>query len=52
MFGRDEIRAILCARGGYGANYLLREIGLDTVRSHPKIFAGYSDPTCLLDLFR
>jgi muramoyltetrapeptide carboxypeptidase len=51
MFGRDEIRAILCARGGYGANYLLREIGLDTVRSHPKIFAGYSDPTCLLTYF-
>ena len=51
MFGRDEIRAILCARGGYGTNYLLREIGLDTVRSHPKIFAGYSDPTCLLTYF-
>ena len=51
MFEREDIRAILCARGGYGTNYLLREIGLDTVRSHPKIFAGYSDPTCLLTYF-
>ena len=24
MFGRDEVRAIVCARGGYGANYLLK----------------------------
>ena len=23
MFARDEVRAIICARGGYGANYLL-----------------------------
>ena len=23
MFVRDEVRAIVCARGGYGANYLL-----------------------------
>jgi muramoyltetrapeptide carboxypeptidase len=25
MFDRDEVRAILCARGGYGCNYLLEE---------------------------
>ena len=23
MFARDDIRAIICARGGYGSNYLL-----------------------------
>src|SRR5215469_6810792 len=23
MFERDDVRAIVCARGGYGANYLL-----------------------------
>src|SRR6266849_3535778 len=23
MFARDDIRAIVCARGGYGSNYLL-----------------------------
>jgi muramoyltetrapeptide carboxypeptidase len=51
MFERDDVGAILCARGGYGANYLLREVDLETVRSHPKVFAGYSDPTCLLTYF-
>src|SRR5271157_6164890 len=28
MFARDDVRAIVCARGGYGSNYLLREIDL------------------------
>jgi muramoyltetrapeptide carboxypeptidase len=48
MFMRDEAKAIVCARGGYGANYLLGHINLDTIRDHPKIFVGYSDPTALL----
>lgn len=48
MFRRDDIKAIICARGGYGANYLLPELDLDLIRMHPKIFVGYSDITCLL----
>jgi len=48
MFERDDIRAIVCARGGYGANYLLERLDLDTVKANPKIFVGYSDLTCLL----
>lgn len=48
MFQRDDIKAIVCARGGYGANYLLPELDLDLIREHPKIFVGYSDITCLL----
>jgi muramoyltetrapeptide carboxypeptidase len=48
MFARDDVRAILCARGGYGANYLLPHVDLDIIRRHPKIFVGYSDITCLL----
>ena len=51
MFERDDIRAILCARGGYGCNYLLPEIDPDKVWRHPKIFAGYSDITSLLTWF-
>src|SRR5215831_7443428 len=51
MFVRDDVRAILCARGGYGANYLLTRIDLEKIRSHPKIFVGYSDLTCLLTHF-
>jgi muramoyltetrapeptide carboxypeptidase len=48
MFLRDEIRAIVCARGGYGANYLLDTINLEKIKAHPKIFVGYSDITTLL----
>jgi muramoyltetrapeptide carboxypeptidase len=51
MFANDEVRAIVCARGGYGANYLLEKIDLAKVKSHPKIFIGYSDLTCLLTHF-
>jgi muramoyltetrapeptide carboxypeptidase len=51
MFVRDDVRAILCARGGYGANYLLNALDLEKIRSHPKIFVGYSDLTCLLTHF-
>src|ERR1700692_3829860 len=51
MFVRDEVRAIVCARGGYGANYLLRELDLEKIKKHPKIFVGYSDITTLLTHF-
>src|SRR5580700_2369259 len=34
MFMRDEVKAIVCARGGYGANYLLGQVNLDTIRNH------------------
>jgi muramoyltetrapeptide carboxypeptidase len=48
MFTRDDIRAIICARGGYGANYLLETLNLDNIKAHPKILVGYSDITTLL----
>jgi muramoyltetrapeptide carboxypeptidase len=48
MFERDDVQAILCARGGYGSNYLLPHIDVQEIRRHPKIFVGYSDITCLL----
>jgi muramoyltetrapeptide carboxypeptidase len=51
MFVRDDIRAIVCARGGYGSNYLLPAIDFATIAGHPKIFVGYSDPTTLLTTF-
>ena len=48
MFSREDVQAIVCARGGYGANYLLDKINLANLKSHPKIFVGYSDITSLL----
>ncbi|MGA2003193.1 MAG: LD-carboxypeptidase [Terriglobales bacterium] len=51
MFVRGDVRAIVCARGGYGANYLLQAIDLSVITAHPKIFVGYSDVTTLLTWF-
>lgn len=51
MFEREEVRAIVCARGGYGCNYLLPELDLAKVVAHPKVFVGYSDVTSLLTYF-
>jgi len=51
MFARDDIRAIVCARGGYGSNYLLSAINLKKIAAHPKIFVGYSDLTTVLTWF-
>lgn len=51
MFEREEVRAIVCARGGYGTNYLLQELDLAKLQRHPKIFVGYSDVTTLLTWF-
>ena len=48
MFDRDNIGAILCARGGYGANYLLPLLDMRKLAARPKIIVGYSDITSLL----
>jgi muramoyltetrapeptide carboxypeptidase len=51
MFTNDEVRAILCARGGYGANYLLGRLDVAKILAHPKIFVGYSDLSSLMTFF-
>src|SRR5712664_329778 len=51
MFTRDDVRAIVCARGGYGSNYLLSAVDLKKIAAHPKIFVAYSDLTSLLTRF-
>ncbi|MBZ5664454.1 MAG: LD-carboxypeptidase [Acidobacteriia bacterium] len=48
MFQRDDIRAIVCARGGYGSNYLPLMLDPTRIVSHPKILVGYSDITTLV----
>ncbi len=48
MFAREDVRAIVCARGGYGSNYLLEVLDWGNIKAHPKIFVGYSDLTALL----
>jgi muramoyltetrapeptide carboxypeptidase len=48
MFANKDVKAIICARGGYGCNYLLPGIDLNLIRSNRKIFCGCSDATTLL----
>ncbi len=47
MFLDPEVKAVFAIRGGYGAAQLLDVIDYDLIRSHPKIFLGYSDITAL-----
>jgi muramoyltetrapeptide carboxypeptidase len=51
MFVRDDVRAIICARGGYGSNYLLEGLDFEKIKANPKIFVGYSDLTALQTCF-
>ena len=47
MFRREDVKAIVAARGGYGCNYLLPFLDLDLIANNFKAFVGYSDLTTL-----
>lgn len=47
----NEVDAILCARGGYGAIRLINKIDYEIIKNNPKIFCGYSDITALSAMF-
>ena len=48
MFSDPEIKAILCARGGYGSLRFLDKIDYGLIRKNPKVLVGFSDLTALL----
>ncbi|MFC1533074.1 LD-carboxypeptidase [Thermodesulfobacteriota bacterium] len=48
MFQDKDIKAVFCARGGYGTLRLLDKIDYDLIRRNPKIVVGYSDISALL----
>ena len=47
MFADEEVRAIICVRGGSGAARLLPLLDYDAIRANPKVLLGYSDITAL-----
>lgn len=49
MFSNNEVDGILCVRGGYGCTRILPYIDWDLIRNNPKVFAGFSDITALLN---
>ncbi len=48
MFANPDIDAIICTRGGYGANRVLPLLDYDLIKANPKIFVGFSDITAFL----
>ena len=48
MIRNPEVRAIFCARGGYGSARLIPYIEPELLRANPKIINGSSDITSLL----
>lgn len=47
MFAAPDIDGIVCLRGGYGTMRLLKLLDYSIIRTHPKVFVGYSDITAL-----
>jgi len=48
LFADRNIKAILCAKGGFGSLRILPLLDFEMIRRHPKIFAGFSDVSALL----
>lgn len=52
MFRDPGIKAVICARGGYGSARILPGLDLELIRRHPKILIGSSDVTLILNYLR
>lgn len=48
-FLNDRVDLILATIGGFNCNELLPYLDYDLIKSHPKLFCGYSDTTALLN---
>ena len=48
MFADKKVKAILCAKAGYGSIRTIPYLNKNVIRNNPKIFVGYSDITILL----
>src|SRR6476469_2065125 len=47
MLDNKHIKAILCARGGYGMSRIIDQLSFKKFRKHPKWIIGFSDITVL-----
>lgn len=47
MFADEDVKAIICSRGGYGSIRVSDCLNYDLILRNPKIFIGYSDITAL-----
>lgn len=46
-FADSTIDGIICTRGGWGSAELLPHLDAELIRTHPKVFVGYSDQSSL-----
>lgn len=49
MFKDDTVDAVLCYKGGYGAQRMLPYIDFNELKKYPKLLVGFSDVTVLLN---
>ncbi|HEX7906371.1 MAG TPA: LD-carboxypeptidase [Chitinophagaceae bacterium] len=47
MLDDDEVKAVLCARGGYGMGRIIDQVDFKKFKKQPKWIIGYSDITVL-----
>ncbi|PRY10400.1 muramoyltetrapeptide carboxypeptidase [Pontibacter ummariensis] len=47
MLDNDSIKAIICARGGYGTTRIIDQVDFTIFQQHPKWLVGFSDVTAL-----
>ncbi|SNZ04537.1 muramoyltetrapeptide carboxypeptidase [Terribacillus aidingensis] len=47
MFQDDEVKGIICARGGYGSGRIADLVDYQLIKQKPKVLLGYSDITYL-----
>lgn len=45
MISDPEVKAIFCARGGYGSTRIIDDINFSPLETHPKWIVGFSDVT-------
>lgn len=50
LFADEAIKAIVCARGGFGSMRILSLLDYEAIQRHPKVFVGYSDISALLSV--
>ncbi len=48
MFLDSDIKAVICARGGYGSMRIASMLDYDKIAENPKFFTGFSDISILL----
>lgn len=49
MFKDDTVDAVLCYKGGYGAQRMLPYLDFEELKKFPKLLVGFSDVTILLN---